>query len=304
MTEKKGIFSKTILWDLSLLMVALVWGGGFVITKVSVNVMPPMAFLGYKFTVAGIVMFIVFWKYIKKAKKKDFINGSIIGVFLTIAYITQTIGIMYTTPAKNSFITGLNVVIVPFLVWMIYRKSPGKKAYISAIIAFFGMGLLSLNFSEALWLSYGDVMTLLCAVFFAAHITSVGFFANKTDALVVASIQILFTGIVCLAISLVLEVQPNVMSWSPGIWMGMFYSTFLSTLAAFLIQNLAQKNTPSSHAAIILSLEAVFGALASAVFYGEILSLKMIIGCVLIFSAILANEVDFKALLNNKKAAA
>lgn len=303
MTEKRSVFSKTILWDLSLLMVALIWGGGFVITKVCVNIMPPMAFLGYKFTAAGIAMFIIFWKKIRKAKKQDFINGSIIGVFLALAFITQTIGIMYTTPAKNSFITGLNVVIVPFLVWIIYKRSPGKKAYVSAIIAFLGMGLLSLNFNDAMWLSFGDLMTLLCAVFFAAHITSVGFFANKSDALVIASIQVLFTGLVCLAISFGLEVQPAVSTWSPNIWLGMVYSAFLSTLAAFLIQNLAQKNTPSSHAAIILCLESVFGAMASAIFYGEILSLKMIIGCALIFGAILANEVDFKALLNKKEAA-
>ena len=302
MTEKKRVFSKTILWDFSLLMVALIWGGGFVITKVCVGIMPPMAFLGYKFTAAGVAMFIIFWKSIKKAKLKDFINGSIIGVFLTLAYITQTIGIMHTTPAKNSFITGLNVVIVPFLVWMIYKKSPGKKAYVSAIVAFFGMGLLSLNFNDALWLSFGDFMTLLCAIFFAAHITSVGCFANKSDALIVAATQVLFTGVVCLVISLFVETQPNVMSWDASIWIGMFYSTFLSTLAAFLIQNLAQKNTPSSHAAIILCLESVFGAMASAIFYGEILSVKMIVGCALIFTAILANEVDFKEIFKKKVA--
>jgi len=301
-SEKKSAFSKTILWDLSLLCVALIWGGGFVITKVCVNIMPPMAFLGYKFTAAGIIMFLIFRKNIMKAKAKDFLNGSIIGVFLAIAFITQTIGIMSTTPAKSSFITGLNVVIVPFLVWMIYKRSPGKKAYISAVVAFLGMGLLSLNFSEAMWLSFGDFMTLLCAIFFAAHITSVGFFANKTDALVIAATQVLFTGIVCMIASLLFEVQPDVTTWSPSIWVGMIYSVFLSTLAAFLIQNVAQTKTPSSHAAIILCLESVFGAMASAIFYGEILSMKMIIGCVLIFGAILANEVDFKALMDKKAA--
>ncbi len=299
MPDTKAV-SKTLLWDLSLLIVALIWGGGFVITKLCINVMPPLAFLGYRFLLAGIVMVIIFWKSIKKIKLQDLINGSIVGSFLTMGFITQTIGIVYTTPAKNSFITGLNVVIVPFLIWFLYKRSPGKKAYISAFIAFTGMGLLSLNLNERFLLGFGDFMTLICAVFYAFHITSVGYFAKKTDAIVISTIQIMFTGIVCMLLSLIFEVQPNITTWSSGIWVGMIYIVLLSTLAAFLVQNIAQRKTPASHAAIILCLESVFGALASALFYGEILTLKMIVGCALIFTAILANEIDYKAIFSKK----
>lgn len=292
--------SKTIMWDISLLLVALIWGGGFVITKICVNVMPPMAFLGYRFLLAGMIMVIIFWQKIKKIKFQDIFNGSVIGVFLTMGFLTQTIGIMYTTPAKNSFITGLNVVFVPFLVWLIYKKSPGKKAYILALVAFVGMGMLSLNFNERFLLGIGDFLTLICAFFYACQIISVGYFAKKTDAIVITTVQIVFTGIVCMALSLIFEVQPNVTTWSPAIWAGMLYTALLSTLAAFLVQNIAQRKTPASHAAIILCLESVFGAVVSMIFYGEILTTKMIIGCTLILIAIIINEVDYKWIFSRK----
>jgi drug/metabolite transporter (DMT)-like permease len=290
---KEKVISKTLLWDLSLLLVAIVWGGGFVVTKNALEVITPLYFLAIRFMIAGVIMAIIFFPKLRKSSWRDIKNSCIVGVFLSLGFITQTFGANYTTPAKSSFITGLNVVLVPFIMILFTKKFPGRKAVIMAIVAFFGLSLISVN--DQLIIGAGDFLTFLCAIFYACHIVSIGYFANRTDAIVLATIQVLFAGVVCSILAIPLEPVPVLSGIS--IWSGILYSAILSTLAAFLIQNLAQRNTPSTHVAIILCLESVFGALASVLFWHESMTLKMVIGCLLIFAAIIIDEVDFKALL-------
>lgn len=294
---KEKVISKTLLWDLSLLLVAIVWGGGFVVTKNALAVITPLYFLALRFMIAGVIMAIIFYPKLRKASWQDIKNSCIVGVFLSLGFITQTFGAHLTTPAKSSFITGLNVVLVPFIMILFTKKFPDKKAVIMAIVAFVGLSLISVN--DQLIIGAGDFLTFLCAIFYACHIVSIGYFANKTDAIVLATIQVLFAGVVCSLLAIPFEPFPVISG--AGIWMGILYSALLSTLAAFLIQNLAQRNTPSTHAAIILCLESVFGALASVLFWHELMTTKMIIGCIMIFAAIIVNEVDFKALLVRPK---
>jgi len=270
---KGKMISKTLLWDLSLLLVAMVWGGGFVITKNALEVITPLYFLSLRFMIAGVIMAIIFLPKLRKASWQDIKNSCIIGVFLSLGFITQTFGAHLTTPAKSSFITGLNVVLVPFIMIMFTKKFPGKKAVITAIVAFFGLSLISVN--EQMVISAGDFLTFLCAIFYACHIVSIGHYANKTDAIVLATIQILFAGVVCTILAVAIEPVPVLSGIS--IWSGILYSAILSTLAAFLIQNLAQRNTPSTHAAIILCLESVFGALASVIFWNELMTRRWLL---------------------------
>jgi drug/metabolite transporter (DMT)-like permease len=128
---------------------------------------------------------------------------------------------------------------------------------------------------------------------------SIGYYANKVDTYVLATVQVLFTGIVCSILAVFLEPAPVLAGI--GIWSGILYSALFSTLAAFLIQNLAQRNTPSTHAAIILCLESVFGALSSVLFWHEVMTARMVVGCIIIFAAIIVNEVDFTAIFISRK---
>lgn len=294
---KKRILSKTLLWDLSLLLVAMVWGGGFVVTKNALAVMTPLYFLAIRFMIAGLLMVIIFLPRIRKVSWQDIKRSCIVGVFLSLGFITQTFGAHLTTPAKSSFITGLNVVIVPFIMIIFTKKFPGRKAVITAIIAFLGLSLISVN--EHIIVGAGDFLTFLCAIFYAFHIVSIGHFANKVDTFALATIQVLFTGLICSMLAIIFEPMPVLFEIS--IWRGILYSALLSTLTAFLIQNLAQRNTPAAHAAIILCLESVFGALASVLFWHETMTHKMIIGCLMIFTAIIVNEVDFSIIYKNEK---
>ncbi|TCO71037.1 DMT family transporter [Marinisporobacter balticus] len=299
-TVAKGINKRRGLYaDLSLLLVAIIWGGGFIVTKDILDILTPFYMNALRFTVASVTLAIIFWKKTIKITKKDLKYGSIVGMFLWIAFITQTIGLQYTTVSKSAFLTGTNVVIVPFLVWMVTKKCPDLYGMLGAFFSVIGIGLLT--YQGGLNIEIGDALTLVCAIFFAAHITSVGHFAENVDPIILAIIQMGVTGILSLMGAFIFETTPQFTGNVVDLTSSLSYMTFVSTMGAFFIQNVAQKYTVSTHAAIILSLESVFGTLFGVMLMGDILNGTMIIGCVLIFCAIIIAETKLSFLFPKKE---
>ncbi|SJZ77131.1 DMT family transporter [Selenihalanaerobacter shriftii] len=281
--------TKIILFaDLALLLVAMVWGGGFVVTKNLLDTMGPFYFLGIRFTISALILGIIFWKRVRKIELKVLSKGLLIGLFLFLAFATQTVGLIYTTPAKQGFITGINVVIVPFLYMFVTKKMISKQSLIGAVLATIGLSLIS--FQEGiLAFNIGDLLTLFCAFFFAAHIVAIGILVKKVDPINLTIIQLAFTGVLSIVIAVFKEPMP-VLSVDNGL-IGLGYMILLSSIFAFLAQNVAQKFTFSTHAAILLSLESVFGALFSWVFWGEQLTIKFIIGACIVLVGIIIAEL-------------
>lgn len=289
----EGIAGKNVLYaDFSLLFVALIWGGGFVVIKDALQDISPFYMMALRFVLAFLLMTILFARSIRKTKKSDLVAGAIIGFFLFAAYGSQTVGLQYTTAGKQAFLTGANVVMVPFLYWMLSKKRPDLYAIAGAFMCLFGIGLLTLQ--NGLAISRGDTLTLASAFFFACHITAVGFFAKKSDPVVLSILQTGYAAIIFVVCAVLFE--PPLRHISSGATAAIAYQVLLSTLAAVLIQNVAQKYTTSTHAAIILCLESVFGSLLAVLFLGDVFSGKMIIGCVLIFAAIITSETRLSFL--------
>lgn len=282
--------------DIALFTVALIWGGGFIVMKDTLDDLTPYYMNAVRFSLSFIVLATLFWKRVKKATKQDVINGSIVGIFLCTAFVTQTIGLQYTTASKSAFITGANVVMVPFLVWMISKKHPGYHAMIGAFFTIIGIGLLTLQ--DGFSIGLGDSLTLVCAVLFAAHIYSVGHFAENMDPYVLATIQIGVTAILSIIGALIYEPMPQL---SIEVVPQITYMVLIATTAALLIQNIAQKHTPSTHAAIILSLESVFGSIFGVLLLGDVFTKYMIVGCAFIFIAIIITETKLSFLSSKKK---
>jgi drug/metabolite transporter (DMT)-like permease len=163
---RERLLSKTLLWDFSLLLVAMVWGGGFVVTKNALDVITPLYFLAIRFSNAGLLMALIFIKKLRKVTWQDIKRSSIVGTFLALGFIAQTLGANLTTPAKSSFITGLNVVLVPFIMILFTKKFPGKKAVITAVAAFLGLSLISVN--EQLAIGAGDFLPSYAPYFMRA----------------------------------------------------------------------------------------------------------------------------------------
>lgn len=279
---------KSVYADMSLLVVAVIWGSGFIVTKNALDALTPHYLNGIRFVLSFTIMSIVFHKKIKTITKDDLINGIIVGLFLYGAFATQTIGMQYTTVSKSAFLTGTNVVMVPFIAWAISKKFPGMKSLLGVTLTIIGIGLLTLDGKEVS-ISIGDTLTLICAFLFAAHICSIEYYSQKTDPYKLAIIQIGTVGIISIIIGVLTEPVPTM---NIGAMKCVIYLAVVSTTIAFLVQNVAQKYTTSTHTAIILVLEAVFGTIFSVIFLDELLSKSMIVGFVIIFIAILITEVN------------
>ncbi|MCT4618940.1 MAG: DMT family transporter [Marinisporobacter sp.] len=286
---------KSVLADFSLLMVAFVWGSTFAVIKDVLSEAQPLNMMGIRFILATILLSIMFHKKLKKTTKEAFKGGIIIGLFLFIAMATQTIGLVYTTASKQAFLTGTNVVMVPFFVWMVHKKRPDKYAFIGAFLAIVGIGLLTLDGSFSFsTFNKGDVLTLVCAVFFACHIISIGHFTKKYDPVVLSIVQFGVTGILFAISAMVFE--SFTLNVGAPVMKAILYLALAGTAFAYTVQNVAQKYTSSSHAAIILCLEAVFGSLLAVILLGEVLTKRMILGCAVIFIGIILTETKLEFL--------
>ena len=151
-----------VMGSLSLLVVAIIWGSGFIASQMALDAQMSSAFIMFvRFAIAALIVGIVFHKDLKKNMKKEHIKGGLlIGTFLFLAFYVQTVALQYTTPSNNAFITAANVVIVPFLWWAISKKKPGAKFIVSSFLCLLGIGILSINFSEGFAFKIGDLMTL------------------------------------------------------------------------------------------------------------------------------------------------
>ncbi len=291
MENKKALYA-----DLSLLIVAIIWGSGFVVTKNALDNMTPYYILGFRFLVSTLLLTIISFKKLKTITKKELKAGIIIGLFLFFGFATQTVGLKYTTAGKQGFITATNVVMVPFMYWMLTKKKPDIFEFFGAILCFIGIGILSLDTN--LTIGYGEFLTFLCAIGFAMHIVSVGHFAKEVDPFIVSIVQLGTAAILSFIFAFLFEpkiVQISNASIFPILYLGVF-----GTMIAFLIQNIAQNHTTSTHAAIILSLEAVFGSIFALIFLKEQFTIRFLIGCLAIFVSVLASETKFKFLKTDK----
>ncbi|MBW4828148.1 MAG: DMT family transporter [Clostridiaceae bacterium] len=285
--KRTGLFA-----DLSLLLVAIIWGSTFVVVKNALEHVTPMYMIAIRFGISSILMILVFFKRFKKTKWSDVKAGFTIGIFLFVAYMAQTIGLQYTTAGKQAFITGTNVVMVPFLYWAINKTRPDKYEIISAFLCFLGIGFLT--FERNLSMGLGDGLTLLCALFFASHIVSIGYFAEKHDPVLLTIYQFLLTAILSFISASIFE--PKITGFTKEAIFPILYLAVFGTLVAYFIQNMAQKYTKSTHAAIILSMEAVFGSLFSVLILKEPFTLKFFIGCSAILISIITAETKWDFL--------
>lgn len=286
MTDRK----KVILSDVSLLLVAAMWGGGFSFTKNILQYLTPLYFLAARFTLAALVLAVIFYPRVKKANRQDIKSSLTVGIFLTVSFVAQTVGLLFTTPGKQAFITSAYVVIVPFLSYLVSRRKPLGKELAGASLCMVGLAMLSLT--REMQVNLGDLLTLVSAVGFAGHIVVIGVFANRVDTVVMNVYQFLLAGISCLVLAVILEPVPTGFGF-PALY-SLAYLVLFSSIGAFMIQVTAQKYTYPTHAGIILSMEAVFGALFAFIFWQEVFTPVMLAGCAVIMIAILITEVDLK----------
>lgn len=285
---------KMIISDIALLFVAMFWGSNFVVTKEALNLITPFAYLAIRFTISGLIMAAIYWKRMALLKREELMPGILLGFLLFAGFGVQIIGLILTTPAKSGFITGTSVVIVPFLYILISKIWPRWSAIAGAFLALGGLFLLSFEGTgERAWLlEKGDVLTFIAAVIFAAHIVLLGIYAPRSDPMVLATWQMLSAGVFNFVVAFLTEPLQGMFIYPLDIWAAIFYAVIFCTIGAFVTQTVAQRFTPPTHAALILSLEAVFAGLFSYLFWNELFTVRKLWGAGLIFAGILITELQ------------
>ena len=277
-------------YRLLIIAATIIWGSSFVIVKDVTNSMPPAWILVVRFTAAAIIMAVAFLKYRELYFERSHVGfGLLFGLAMFLAYYTQTIGITDTTPGKNAFLTGTYCVIVPFLAWVLVRRRPNRYNIVAAVLCIVGIGFISLDGS--LTMRFGDAMTLVCAVFYALHIILVSQFAQGRNIYVLTMWQFAGVAICSRFVGGLFEPMPDRAAVPMDCWVSLAYLAVACTTVALLFQNIGQAHLPPASAALLLSLEAVFGVAFSVALGAETLTLRIVFGFALVFVAIIVSEV-------------
>lgn len=283
----------------ALLAAALLWGTSFVILKNTLESVGTLWILAVRFTLAALLLGFFAGKRLARLSRRERKGGVLLGLCLAAAYITQTYGLKYTTPGKNAFLTAVYCVLVPFLAWGVYRRKPMLRHVLAALLCLVGIGFVSLSDLES-GLNRGDMLTLFCGVFYALQIVIVEHYGGEGgDALSLSAVQFAVAALVCWAGALPLEPVP--VGVPVGAWLNIAYMGFVCTGLCFFLEAWGMKYTPSSTAAVLLTLESVFGTLTSVIFYHEQLTAKLLIGFALIFFSVLLSETGLELIIRHNE---
>ena len=284
-----------------IVLATIIWGSSFVVMKSSVDVLPTFWLLAIRFTFSALVLAVVFIKRWKVLDRQYLIGGTVMGFCLFVAYAFQTFGLEQTTSGKNAFFTAVYCVIVPFLYWVIAKRRPDKFNILAAFLCIAGIALVSVTGSNATAFNMGDVLTLIGGFFFAAHIVAVSRYSEGRDIFILTTLQ--FASFALFSWIGVLVTRSTL---SPGVFtsdliFSLAYLVIFASCGALLFQNIGQKYTAPSTAAVLLSLEAPFGVFFSILFANERPTPLMFVGFALIFIAVVCSETKFSFLRRKKE---
>ncbi|GIO04880.1 membrane protein [Brevibacillus reuszeri] len=293
--------------DITLLLIAFIWGSTFLIVQQAIASLPPNTFNAVRFTVAALFLLLILAikspKQLKEWRRPLLKAGIILGFWLCLGYALQTVGLLYTTPSKAGFITGLSVVLVPLFSFMLMRERVKPVAVIGVILAAAGLYLLTQN--QEFSFNLGDILVFGCAICFAMQIVFTGKYAPSFSALPLAIVQLGTVAVMSWIYSFFFEdwsraFDPAII-FLPEVATGLVVTSIFATALAFLAQTALQKQTSSTRVALIFALEPVFAALTSYVFIHEVLNGRQLTGCLMIFTGMILAELPIKEWLETAR---
>ncbi len=277
-------------YKIAIVLATVMWGAAFPIMKNVVQYVPTCWLLGVRFLLAGGILAIFLRKRIRKFfSRKVFWMGIALAIADFSAFLTQTIGLTYTTSGVNAFLTALYCVIVPFLWWLIAHRAPSAFNIVAAVLAVIGVWFVS-GSAGSFSLGFGEGLTLVCAVLFAVHIVLVSKFSESADALTLTAVQFLGEGVLGCAFGVGFETLPAFSAFTPEIVGQILFLAVFATVFAFGVQNVSLAHIPPAQVSLLLSLESVFGVVFGILLAGDVLTLRLVVGFAFIFVAIFVSE--------------
>lgn len=297
---------RTLKADLILLLTAAIWGVAFVAQRAGMDHVGPLTFNGIRFALGALALTPLVLRAVKPTGepvpaegRPSFMfylgAGGFAGLVLFAGATLQQVGLMTTTAGKAGFITGLYVIIVPLL-GLFFQQRTGLSTWIGASMAVVGMYLLSVtggpgspDGTGGFSMAFGDVLVLLCAICFAIHVLVIGYLSPRCSGVVLSCAQFAW----CAALSLVyaLIYEPISLEGVRAAAIPILYGGLMSVGVAYTLQVIAQRDAHPSHAAVLLSLESVFAAVAGYLLLGELLTLRGLIGCGLMLAGMLVSQL-------------
>ncbi|MFC2103965.1 DMT family transporter [Bacteroidota bacterium] len=272
-----------------LILVTIVWGSTFFIIKDTVTTVNEflIVFIRSVLAFAAMFMFQLFKAPKKLLNKRAFAFGSILGILLAITYTSQTIGLKYTSTGHSAFITSSAVIVVPFILFFLYKSKLLKIDLIAVSIVFTGLFLLTYDFETKM--NIGDIITIITSVSYAFHVVLAGRFVKKSETLSLVTYQFFAASVVSLIAFLIADHETVIISTKA--WNSLIYLGLIGTLFCYFITVWVQKYVSSLKVAVIFSLEPVFAAIFGYVIIHEILNLKESIGAILILTGVIVHSI-------------
>lgn len=286
--------SRSLKAHLLLVVVTFIWGSTFVLIKNALADVTPLLFNAIRMTLAAVALGVVYRNNLRRMTRPAFFAGLLTGVMMYAGYEFQTTGLKLTTPSKSAFLTGMSVVLVPFVLRFGWRRHINPWTVIGVAIAFVGLFFLTVpggsGSSSALdSINSGDLLTIGCAICFAFQIVLVGNASERYGFEPVAFMQVATSAVLMFATVPIAEHAS--VRWSPVVIWSILITGLLGTAAAFTVQAWAQQFTPATHTALIFLLEPVFALATSFIVLHERLGMRASLGAGLILAGVILSEL-------------
>ena len=277
-----------------LFLAAFIWGTAFVAQSVSLNYISPLTFNACRFFIGFLVLLPFVVRNTKKGEpyidKHTFIIGISCSIVLFIAANLQQIGLQYSSVGKTGFLTGLYIIIVPFLNKLLFKENLSKNIFIGLLLATIGLYLLSIT--ETFTIEVTDLILLTSALFFAFQILIIDHFAYQLDGVKVSCVQ--FFGVSILSMIAAILTEDISLSSIIDAYIPILYTGVLSCGIAYTLQIIGQKDVNPALASLILSLESTIATIAAFVILNEILTQRELIGCLFVFCSVIIAQLPNK----------
>ncbi len=268
-----------------LVLVTAVWGSTFFLIRDLLVTLPPTDFLATRFTIAAVLMLVIFWGPVRRLGRREWVVGLGLGGVYAAAQLLQTVGLASTDASVSGFITGTYVVLTPVLSAVLLREPLGRVTWYAVGLAALGLAVLSLR---GLSIGAGEALTLACAVVYALHIMGLGRYSTPAHATGMAAVQMLAIAVVTLVVAAPGGVQ---LPSGGGQWAAVLYMATAAGVLAMWGQTWAQARMTATRAAIVMTLEPVFAAFFAVAFGQEGLTWRMLVGGVLVLAAMYVVEL-------------
>jgi drug/metabolite transporter (DMT)-like permease len=294
--------------DGAILLTTLIWGSTFAVARGVLDHWPPLSYLAVRMPLAALVFAALFPRQVFTASRAAWRAGATLGALIGAAFVLQTTGLLYTTPAKSAFVSGLTTPLIPVVAYLLYRARPSRENLAGVVLASVGGALILAPAGEA-GVNKGDLITLSTTFLFAAHVSLMSVYARRFDVRQLSALQITVAAALVLLswlavrayvaqatpgfvpAGLAREAEP--LAWDAGVAAQLVYLALVATVGVFILWTWGQARMSATHAAVIFSLEPVFATGFAVLLRGsaEWTGGRATLGAVLILAGVIVSEL-------------